>query len=383
MSLRRRLLTHSFALGVLLSAANAGAETFWSTSYGKLVAFELDFESGAARYVMQATGDPSDTVLYFGVASEPGTGALLVFYFDSAENRTALGRLRPGSFRPQLVTHLPATYDSANMAKFSPGGVLYVLLGESYLYRQTLATLDTVTGAVSPILTFSSPGFLSGFGFDPVSGKLFLSGTESCDPVCTWFLDTLTVPQHQRERVLENTSYIAGDPLFNGDGEMLVMATNFYRIQGQTLAFFSDALRVPTPFGLGFMPLFTGSPAAGTQGCLPSSSRGCLQNRLFAVEASYDATAYGGTTGLAMAQLESDESLKFSFFSPENLEVFVKVIDGCGYNGHYWIFASGLTSLSVTLLVTDTVGGAVFIHNNNSGHVFRPVLEIEAFPCGE
>lgn len=54
MSLRRRLLTHSFALGVLLLAANAGAETFWSTSYGKLLAFELDFDSGAARYVMQA-----------------------------------------------------------------------------------------------------------------------------------------------------------------------------------------------------------------------------------------------------------------------------------------------------------------------------------------
>jgi hypothetical protein len=377
MSLRCRRLTHSFALGVLLLAASAGAETYWSTSYGKLLAFELDFDSGAARYVMQATGDPTDALIYFAVASEPGTGALLVFYIEPPQYRLALGRLRPGSFQPELVTLLPAIYGLASSAKFSPGGVLYAQLGD------TLATLDTVTGSVAPILTFPAPGFLSGFGFDPVSGKLFLSGTESCDPVCTWFLDTLTVPQHQRERVLENTSYIAGDPLFDAAGEMLVMATNFYRIQGQTLVFFSDALRVPTPFGLGFMPLFSGSPATGTLGCLPSSSRGCLQNRRFAVEAIYDATAYGGTTGVAKPQLESDESLKFSFFSPENLELFVKVIDGCGYNGHYWFFASGLTSLSVTLLITDTVGGSVFIHNNNSGHVFVPVLEIQGTACGE
>lgn len=76
-------------------------------------------------------------------------------------------------------------------------------------------------------------------------------------------------------------------------------------------------------------------------------------------------------------------SLKFNFFSPENLEIFVKVIDGWGYNGHYWIFASGLTSLGVSRRVTDTVGGTVFVHDNGSGQVFAPVLDIQAIPCGE
>ena len=285
----------AIAIAGSVCAASAGAETFWSASYGKLLAFELDFDSGAARYVMQATGDSSGSVTYFAVASEPGTGELLVFYYEPSEYRLALGRLRPGSSRPELMTLLPATYDNPYLAEFSPAGVLYAVFGDNF--GQRLATVDTLTGAVTPVLTSLSPGSLSGFGFDPVSGKLFLSGTENCFPICTWFLDTLSIPGHQRERVLGNTNYVAGDPLFSAAGEMLVMDTNFYRIQGSTLVYFSNALQVSTPFGPGFMPGSAGSPAAGTQGCLPSSVRGCLQNRRFAVEATYDATDFGRHDG--------------------------------------------------------------------------------------
>lgn len=381
--MRRRMLTHLLTLGLSLSAASAGGETFWTTAYGKLVAFELNFDSGAARYVMQAIGDPTDSLAYQAVATEPGTGALLVFYYEAPQYRVALGRLHPGSFRPQLITLLPGNYDGVLLAKFSPGGVLYLLLNESWRYRLTLATLDYGSGAIAPILTFDSPSSLDGFGFDPISGLLFLSGQENCNPACTWFLDTLSIPQHYRERVLGSTNYVTGDPLFSAAGQMLVMDYNFYSRQAQTLGFYSNGLRFTTPIGLALMQVFHGSPAEGTEGCMPSISRGCLQNRRFAVEATYDATEFGGTTGVASAQLESDESLKFSFFSPANLEMFVKVVDGCSFNGHFWVFASGLTNLGVSLRVTDTVGGTIFVHNNRSGQTFTPALDIEAFPCGE
>jgi hypothetical protein len=29
------------------------------------------------------------------------------------------------------------------------------------------------------------------------------------------------------------------------------------------------------------------------------------------------------------------------------------MIDGCGLNGHYWVFAGGLTNVKVVLTVTD------------------------------
>lgn len=41
----------------------------------------------------------------------------------------------------------------------------------------------------------------------------------------------------------------------------------------------------------------------------------------------------------------------FYFFSPDNLEVMVKVLDGCAINGHYWVFAAGLTDLNWRLNV--------------------------------
>lgn len=43
----------------------------------------------------------------------------------------------------------------------------------------------------------------------------------------------------------------------------------------------------------------------------------------------------------------------FWFFTPENIEVTVKVLDGRPVNGHYWIFLSGMTDLGLTVTVTN------------------------------
>src|SRR5262249_11938062 len=44
----------------------------------------------------------------------------------------------------------------------------------------------------------------------------------------------------------------------------------------------------------------------------------------------------------------------FWFFEPDNLELVVKVLDGCAVTGRHWVFATGLTDVEVTLLVDDT-----------------------------
>ena len=41
----------------------------------------------------------------------------------------------------------------------------------------------------------------------------------------------------------------------------------------------------------------------------------------------------------------------FYFFSRDNIEVIVKVLDGCAINGHYWVFATGLTDIPWRLRV--------------------------------
>ena len=69
----------------------------------------------------------------------------------------------------------------------------------------------------------------------------------------------------------------------------------------------------------------------------------------------------------------------FWFFDIANVEVVVKVLDGCGVNGNYWVFAAGLTDVAVELTVEDTVAGEIRTYFNDVGNPFQPVLDTSAF----
>ncbi|MEX0879151.1 MAG: hypothetical protein WD451_05395, partial [Thermoanaerobaculia bacterium] len=55
------------------------------------------------------------------------------------------------------------------------------------------------------------------------------------------------------------------------------------------------------------------------------------------------------------------------FFSEENVELIVKVLDGRGVNGHYWVFYGALSNVEYTITVTNTQTGAVRVYTNPSG----------------
>lgn len=86
-----------------------------------------------------------------------------------------------------------------------------------------------------------------------------------------------------------------------------------------------------------------------------------------------------GTRGVGHPVPLTDETGWFWFFSPGNLELVVKVLDGCGINGHYWVFAAGLTNVEVDLEITDTDAMITRTWQNPLGTDFEPVLDIEAF----
>ncbi|MYB20571.1 MAG: PKD domain-containing protein, partial [Holophagales bacterium] len=56
----------------------------------------------------------------------------------------------------------------------------------------------------------------------------------------------------------------------------------------------------------------------------------------------------------------TEDSGLFWFFDPGNWEVLVKVLDGCGVNGHHWVYAASATSLPFEMSVTDTETGEVY-----------------------
>lgn len=115
---------------------------------------------------------------------------------------------------------------------------------------------------------------------------------------------------------------------------------------------------VLAPAGEGF-DLAAASCAAGPQAL-------CLGGGRFRVQARRT-DPRTGTSGPAGAVGSQGDSGSFWFFAPGNLELTVKVLDGRGYNGHFWVFFAALSDVAYTVTVTDTVTGAVRTYRNPRG----------------
>lgn len=73
----------------------------------------------------------------------------------------------------------------------------------------------------------------------------------------------------------------------------------------------------------------------------------------------------------------------FTFFGETNVEVMVKVLDACGVNGHYWVFAGGATDLGIRLTVLDKATGLSAPYETVAGRPFRAITNLRAFSCSE
>ncbi len=111
--------------------------------------------------------------------------------------------------------------------------------------------------------------------------------------------------------------------------------------------------------------------------CQTTTQSLCLNGSRFSIDVDW-ATAQG-TSGVGMAQQLTDDSGYFWFFSADNVELIFKVLDGCSFNDHYWVFGSGLTDVQVTATITDTQTGATMVISNPQGQGFTPVRDIQAF----
>ncbi|MEM7354215.1 MAG: hypothetical protein AAF657_25650 [Acidobacteriota bacterium] len=113
--------------------------------------------------------------------------------------------------------------------------------------------------------------------------------------------------------------------------------------------------------------------------CLPDAKTHCLNQGRFRVEVEWKDEA--GNEGKGEALLASDDSGEFWFFSPNNTEMLVKVLDACdlaGFNS-FWVFAAGLTDVEVSLEVTDTFSGQSREYESDLNAPFDPVLDTSAF----
>ena len=85
--------------------------------------------------------------------------------------------------------------------------------------------------------------------------------------------------------------------------------------------------------------------------CTPTETLMCLRNGRFSVAVTWE-DQYG-KTGVGHATPTTDDSGLFWFFSPNNMELLIKVLDGCGFNSKYWVFFAATTDQAFTIRVTD------------------------------
>lgn len=123
--------------------------------------------------------------------------------------------------------------------------------------------------------------------------------------------------------------------------------------------------------------------------CVPNASTLCIDDqtgdRRFKAQAPFHTSQGGGLSGngnpISLASLGVDRGGLFWFFSADNPELLIKVINGCALNSHYWVFVSAGTNVGLTITVTDTATGHTWTRTNPDGTAVPTIQDTSALTC--
>jgi hypothetical protein len=111
--------------------------------------------------------------------------------------------------------------------------------------------------------------------------------------------------------------------------------------------------------------------------CVPSSTVLCLNDDRFRVAVTWKGFAGGSGSGMTVPL--RDDTGAFWFFHPANLELTIKVLDGCPVNGHFWVFVASGSTIEYDIEVTDTLARQTRRYGNGLGEVPRLIADTAAF----
>ncbi|MCP3962092.1 MAG: PKD domain-containing protein [bacterium] len=111
--------------------------------------------------------------------------------------------------------------------------------------------------------------------------------------------------------------------------------------------------------------------------CVADGNRLCLNDGRFRAEVTW--RDFEDRTGSGTVVTSTDDSGLYWFFSSNNWELLLKVLDGCALNDRYWVFSAATTNVEYTLRVTDTQTGEAREYRNPLGTAAAAVTDTEAF----
>lgn len=120
--------------------------------------------------------------------------------------------------------------------------------------------------------------------------------------------------------------------------------------------------------------------------CVASDTVMCIDDlpgdQRFEATITFHTTQGGGLSGsgqeIPMAPLGVSHGGLFWFFSSDNPEMLVKVLNGCLVNGHYWVFISAGTNVGYSITIRDTAFGASATYTNDDLTPAQPVQDTSA-----
>lgn len=112
--------------------------------------------------------------------------------------------------------------------------------------------------------------------------------------------------------------------------------------------------------------------------CSPNATTLCLNGGRFQARAIFSAPSLGLTNAPAQAVALTGDTGYFWFFSANNVEITLKVVDGRAFNGFFWAFYAALSDVAYTITITDTETGIVKTYSNSQGSL-ASVADVTAF----
>jgi len=105
----------------------------------------------------------------------------------------------------------------------------------------------------------------------------------------------------------------------------------------------------------------------------------CFHHGRFRMDVSW--TLPDGRTGpgYRVPRVATESSGLFIFFDRSNWEVLARVLDGCSYNGRYWVLAAYATDLGLDITVTDRETGESKLYRKVPGPGGEAIVDIGAF----
>ncbi|HXM76557.1 MAG TPA: PKD domain-containing protein, partial [Thermoanaerobaculia bacterium] len=114
--------------------------------------------------------------------------------------------------------------------------------------------------------------------------------------------------------------------------------------------------------------------------CAPNPSNLCLNDNRFRATVAWSVPPQGKSGAGSAVALTADTGY-YWFFTPSNIELVLKVVDGRAFNGKFWVFYGALSNVEYTITVKDMKTGAVKTYNNPYGNT-ASLADVNAFDPG-